>query len=260
MPEDTTRRTAVVTGGAGGLGRSIAERLTADGYAVCIADADAASGAATALALAAGGEAHFLACDVRDPEEVARVMDAAAARLGGIDLLVCCAHEGCERPVEEITVADWDRTIGTDLTGGFLAAQAAVPHLARSERACIIHVSSIHARIGSGVHAAYAAAMAGLSALDRCLAAELAPLGIRCCTVSPYTVLTDSTRPRLTEPGWEALQRSTVLNDAIMRPEDLADVVRLVASDEGRVLNACDLAVDGGMSIFREKPAVSAYA
>lgn len=250
-------RRAVVTGGGRGIGRSVALRLSSAGCVVCIFDVRGLAGSA---ATPGDGTAHFVPCDIRDREQVTAAMATAASLMGGIDLVVCCAHEASEKPVERITEEDWDAVMGTDLTGGFLTAQAAIPHLAKAEHPCIIHVSSIHGRIGSGVHALYSAAMAGLSALDRCLAAELSSCGIRACTISPYTVLTESNRARLDEPGWEELQRSTVLNDSIMGPDELAEIIFFVASEEGRILNACDIPVDGGMNVFRERPTVSAYA
>lgn len=259
MPETTTPRTAAVTGAASGVGRAVAHRLAEDGYTVHLIDRDAEKGAAAAQSVSAVSAARFFASDVSHPEEIAKTFESIGS-LGPLDVLVCCAHQVCEKPVEDITEADWDAVIGTNLDGGFFTAQAAIPHMLRASDPVMVHVSSIHGRIGSGAHAAYSASMAGLAALDRCLAAELQDHSVRCCTVSPYTVLTESNRSRLSEAGWGDLQRQTVLNDDIMSPEELADVIALITSPDGRVLNACDSAVDGGMHIFRERPTVSAYA
>lgn len=260
MQRTNASKLAVVTGGASGVGRSVAAHLATAGYSVCILDRDSVAGQDAAAEISAVSPARFLPFDAADHEGIAAAVQAAAETLGGIDLLVCCAHESCEKPVEQITEADWDRVVGTDLGGAFFTAQAAVPYLEQSAHGCIVFVSSIHARIASGAHAVYSTAMAGVAAVGRSLAAELAPQGIRCCAVSPYTVLTDSNRARLDEPGWRELQESTVLNGGIMSPADLAALICFVASDEGRILNACDIAVDGGMNVFREKPTVSAYA
>jgi len=253
------KKRALITGGASGIGKSVAMRLAGDGYKVCIFDRDDQKGIAALGQLKAAAEAYFIRYDVTDYDGARKAVDSAAELLGGIDLVVCCAHESCEMPVENITPEDWDRVVGTDLVGAFFPAQAAVSYLEKSGNGCIIHVSSIHGRIGSGAHAAYSAAMAGVSAMSRSLAYELAPKGIRCCAVSPYTVLTDSNRGRLDEPGWRELQEATVLNGGIMSPDEVADVIRYIASDDGRIFNACDIAVDGGMNMFRERPTVSAY-
>lgn len=253
------KKRALITGGAAGIGKSVAMSLAEGGYRVCILDRDEKRGKAVVEEINTACEAYFMGYDVTDYDGTSRAVAAAGELLGGIDLVVCCAHESCEKPVEEITIEDWDRVVDTDLVGAFFPAQAAVPYLAKSKSACIIHVSSIHGRIGSGAHSVYSAAMAGVSAMSRSLAYELAPQGIRCCAVSPYTVLTESNRERLAEPGWQELQESTVLNGGIMSPEELADLVCYLASEDGRIFNACDIAVDGGMNFFRERPTVSAY-
>lgn len=256
---ETTRKKAIVTGGAAGLGRATALRLAMDGYAVAVLDADTAAGHRTAGRVADLSEGHFLPCDVTEPARVHQAVDQAVALLGGLDLLVCAAHQECEKPVEQVTEADWDRVVGTDLVGALMTAQAALRHLRAAGGGCIVLLSSVHARIGSGVHAAYSSAMAGLAAAGRSLAAELAPDRIRVCTVSPYTVVTESTEVRLADPRWRELQESTVLDARVPAAAEVADVIAFVASEQGEVFNASDLVVDGGMSQFRERPAVSAY-
>lgn len=240
---------AVITGGASGLGKAAALKLSQEGYDVVVIDR-----------LKDGPfKDGYICCDISDASAAAGAVDAAAHKLGGIDVIVCAAHESLESPVEEIREKDWDRVFGTDLIGNFFAARAAVPYLRQSANPCIIQISSVHARIGSGVHAAYSAAMAGVAAMSRSLAAELQPDGIRCCTISPYTVITESTAPKLADPEWEKLMRSTVPNDGLMQPEEFAEIVSYIASEKGRIFNANDLVVDGGMNVFRERPVVSAY-
>lgn len=260
MTEHTTRRRAIVTGGGAGIGRATALRLARDGYAVCVLDVDTVAGRATAQQVGRRTTGHFLPCDVTRLDQAEQVVAEAVQLLGGLDLLVCAAHAECVAPVEQITEADWDRVTRTDLSGPAFLARAAAPALAVGGDGCIVLVSSIHARIGSGAHAAYSAAMAGLAALGRSLAAELAPDGVRCCTVSPYAALTESTRSRYTDPQWRELHESTVLSGRIMSADEVADVIRFTASSAGQVFNASDVAIDGGMSVFRERPAVSAYA
>lgn len=254
------RRKAVVTGGAAGIGRAVTLRLARDGYDVAVLDRDEVNGRRVGDHLQELEAGFFLPYDVTDYDQAPSVLDQAAEQLGGVDLLVCCAHVECIKPVEAICPDDWDRVVGTNLGGAVFTSRAASGHLADSSDGCIVLVSSIHARIASGAHAVYSAAMGGLAAAGRSLAAELEPVGVRCCTVSPYTALTESNRHRLDDPKWRELQESTVLGGRIMEPDDVAEVVSFVASGAGRVFNASDLAVDGGMSVFRERPATSAYA
>ncbi|MDR1212542.1 MAG: SDR family oxidoreductase [Propionibacteriaceae bacterium] len=256
MTETRTGRRAVVTGGARGLGASVAARLTQAGWSVALLDQDIAAGQAQAERLSQSGPAWFVPFDAAGDAQ--GPIEAAAERLGGVDLLVCAAHQGLERPVERISQADWDRVIGVDLNGAFFPVQAAVAHLAAGVDPCVIHLSAVQARVASGLHAVYSAAMAAVAAVSRSLAAELAPLGIRCCCVSPYTVLTESNRDRLEEPGWRQLQESTVLNGGIMTGPELADLVYQIVTGPG-LFNACDIVLDGGMNIFRERPTASPY-
>ncbi|MDR1079046.1 MAG: SDR family oxidoreductase [Propionibacteriaceae bacterium] len=258
MSETRTGHRAVVTGGARGLGAAVAARLVQAGWSVVLLDQDRAAGRAQAERLQALGPTWFVPFDAADSAAAGPAVAAAVERLGGLDLLVCAAHQSCERPVEQISPADWDRVIGTDLNGAFFPVQAAVAHLAAGVDPCVVHLSAVQARVASGLHAVYAAAMAAVAAVSRSLAAELAPLGVRCCCVSPYTVLTESTRDRLAEPGWRELQESTVLSGGIMTAPELADLVHQIVT-EPSLFNACDIVLDGGMNIFRERPTVSPY-
>lgn len=251
-------RKAVITGGASGLGKAVALNFVDNGYDVAIIDRTSCEELAWFQNLQPGCR-NSICCDISDVVAAKKAVDDAARKLGGIDVIVCAAHESLESPVEAIQEKDWDRVFQTDLIGNFFAAKAAVNYLKKSDNPSIISISSVHARIGSGVHAAYSAAMAGVAAMNRSLAAELQPLGIRCCTVSPYTVVTESVAIRLTDPEWQKLMRSTVLNDGLMRPGEFASIISYLASEKGRIFNANDLIIDGGMNVFRERPTVSAY-
>jgi NAD(P)-dependent dehydrogenase (short-subunit alcohol dehydrogenase family) len=250
---------AVITGSARGLAGTIARRLASEGYAVGLLDADIDSARALANELASTTSTYALEVDVRDYRSIGAALAQAAERAGGIDLLVCAAPTDLEKPVEEIGEAEWDAVIGDILDLAVYSSVQAVPYLERSADPRIVHLSSIYARIGTGAHAAVSAAAGALNAASRSLAADLSDRGIRSTTVSPYTVLPAHAPEGCDDARWHDLQESTVLSGEIQTAEELAEVVAYVASPDGRILNASDLAVDGGMSIFRERPTASAY-
>ncbi len=256
----STLRTAVITGGAGSLGVTLVESLFQADYRIVLIDVDGQRLERVVEKYSGLGEVSGICADVRDYEDLAEAIDRAARTLSGIDLLVCCAREECEKPVSEVGVSDWHRVMDTNLNGSMYASVLAAPHMTGRENSCIIHLADIHSRIGTGLHSVLSAATAGIAAMSKSLAADFAQFGIRCVSVSPYTMLTESNRALVqADPQWREVQESTVLNPGLMEPRELAEFIAFVASEDGTIFNATDIAVDGGMSIFRERPAVSPY-
>lgn len=246
-------RSALVTGGGGGLGRAVAAALAAEGAAVAVADVALPAAEETAAALRDAGAAAFaLELDVADAASVGVAFARAGTELGGLDVLVNLAGGslGTPRDLPDIGPDDYDRVLDVNLRGTFLCCQAAVPLLAPSGRGAIVNVSSIAARGTTPVTGVpYAAAKAGVLGLTRRLAREVGPLGIRVNAVAPGLFLSG---PRL-EGMWAGLserERAEVLDAIPLRRlpglAEAAAPILFLASDEASYVTGTVLDVNGG--------------
>jgi 3-oxoacyl-[acyl-carrier protein] reductase len=186
---DFRGRTAVVTGGAAGIGLAIAQRLTREGARVALWDRDAA---ALAQAKAAHGFAHAEAVDVADLAAVERATTATAAALGGaIDILVCSAGiAGANHMTWEYPVDEWRRVFDVNLHGVFHCNRAVVPVMQRRDYGRIVNIASIAGKEGNPTASAYSASKAAVIGLTKSLGKELAKTGIRVNCVTPAAVRT----------------------------------------------------------------------
>ena len=186
---DLDGRRAVVTGGAQGIGRAIAERLLAGGAQVCIWDADADLAAETAKAF--GKAASHRAVDVTDPDAVEAAAKATASAMGGIEVLVNNAGiSGPNVPTWEYPVAEWRKVIDIDLNGVFYCCRAVVPILRRGGYGRIVNIASVAGKEGNPNAPAYSAAKAGVIGLTKSLGKELADTAIRVNCVTPAVAKT----------------------------------------------------------------------
>jgi NAD(P)-dependent dehydrogenase (short-subunit alcohol dehydrogenase family) len=177
-------RTAIVTGGASGIGAGIAARLTAEGARVSLWDRDAS-------ALAKAYAQHKASVDVTDAEAVQRATDETTATLGSIDILIACAGiTGPNAPTWDYSVAEWDRVIDVNLNGVFYCNRAAVPHMLRRDYGRIVNIASIAGKEGNPNAAAYSASKAGVIGLTKSLGKELAKTNILVNCVTPAAVRT----------------------------------------------------------------------
>jgi 3-oxoacyl-[acyl-carrier protein] reductase len=211
-------RTTLVTGGSRGIGYALAEALlrAGDQVAVTATTIDGAMRAAHALGAAAGdtGRITGIACDVRDPASVEGAVRTAAARFGGLDALVNNAGVGVGVPISEMPHEEWDRIIGTNLTGVFNCCRAAIPHLRARGGGWIVNISSLAAKNPFIGGAAYCASKAGLNAFSEALMQELRYDNIRVTCVLPGSVATGfSGREPHSGADWKLL------------PEDVAQAI-----------------------------------
>ena len=247
MPKPLDGKIALVTGSGKNIGRAIALRLARDGAAIVVngrSDRAALDGVVAEIE-AEGGRAIAAIADVSDPQAVARMTDDAAARLGGIDILVSNAGLRRQTPFLDMELAEWREILSVALDGAFILARAAVPHMIRRGGGAIIALSGISTHIGTPNRCHVSASKAGLEGLMRALAIELAPHGITANSVAPGSV--DTVR------GAAAGVRPATLGDSAIplrrkaSVDDIAAMVRHLAGPEGAYITGQTLHVNGGL-------------
>jgi NAD(P)-dependent dehydrogenase (short-subunit alcohol dehydrogenase family) len=246
---DLTGKAAIVTGASSGLGRHAARTLAAAGAKVAIAARRLEPLVELQKQIAArDGRAIPLRLDVSDAASVADCVKAAETELGPISILVNNAGIADSKPALEVSEADWDRVMDTNLKGAWLMAQAVAGHMTRlGHGGAIVNVASILGLAGSGNVPAYCASKGGLVNLTRALAAEWARQGIRVNALAPGYIETDLNRDFLTGPAGEGIRKRVPLR-RFGNPEDLDGALLLLASDAGRYITGSVLTVDGGQS------------
>jgi 3-oxoacyl-[acyl-carrier protein] reductase len=244
-------RVALVTGAGSGIGAATALTLARQGAAVAIADMDAAAADGTARAIReGGGQALALRLDVTDRDAVEAAVDRTLDELGRLDVLVCCAGILRDNLLFRMTDDEWDAVIATHLKGTFLCARAAQKHMVRQRGGRMVFISSTSA-LGNRGQANYAAAKAGLQGFAKTLAIELGPFGITVNAVAPGPIDTPMTRAVAQRVGQEFDQLAAEWSKAIPlgrlgRPEEVADVIAFLASDEASYVSGQVIYVAGG--------------
>ena len=244
-------KVVVITGGAYGIGRGIAETFASQGAAVVLADLHRQRGTELQAAIEArGGRALFVATDVRDEQEIAALMAAAVERFGRIDVL--CNNAGVERYkyAEAMDLEDWDAIVQTNLRGSFLCSKYAHPHL-KASGGTVIFISSVQAFANEPQSSVYAATKAGILGLTRSMALDFAKDGIRVNAVCPGAIHTGMTEVYLEgqdEPQAILDKIGTAIPlGRIGKPEDVAGVVAFLASPAAAYMTGASLVVDGGL-------------
>ena len=247
-------RVAIVTGGGGGIGGATARALARHGAAVVVVDVDRArAGLVVDAVEGAGGMAVALQADVSQEREVVSVIGAAIERFGRLDIL----HNNAaltdsdflhaDTAVTDLSLEVWEQTLAVNLRSQMLMCKHAVPHMVRGGGGSIVNMSSGASLKGDRTRTAYGVSKAGVNALTLYVATSHGKQGVRANTILPGLVITDAVRAHLNEATLAGLSKAT-LTPAVGQPDDIADVVVFLASDESRYITGQMIAVDGGMS------------
>jgi 3-oxoacyl-[acyl-carrier protein] reductase len=248
MTHDTGGRAVLVTGGSRGIGAAIARAFAATGDRVAVHyGRNAAKAEAVAAGLAGSGHT-VVGADLRDPEAVRAMVDAAAERLGGLDVLVNNAGIFAPHPITETTYEEWQAgfrdTLGVNLVGAANVTWCAVRHMLRAGGGAIVNVSSRGAFRGEPGQPAYGASKAGLIAFGQSLARDLGAHGITVTAVAPGFTETDMATEALAGERGAARRAESPLG-RVAAPEEVAAAVVFLASPEARMTTGTVLDVNG---------------
>ena len=248
-------RSALISGGGTGIGRACALRLAEAGYGVVLAGRrrDPLEAVVDEI-VDAGGRAVAVSADVGTPEGANRAVTGATDAFRRLDALVCCHGVGTSAPVGDETPEGWESTLRINLTGPFLLAHAALPHLITT-RGSIVNISSTSGRYAGPGWASYCVSKAGLDMLTRCLANDYGPQGVRANCVWPGWVRTPMGDEDMSavanawgsslEDAYWLCNRETPLR-RVAEPEEIAEVVLFLVGPQASYVTGAVIPVDGG--------------
>jgi NAD(P)-dependent dehydrogenase (short-subunit alcohol dehydrogenase family) len=245
-----TERVGIVTGAARGIGAAIAERLVADGLAVCVAALDGAAAERQAERIAAqGGVALACQMDVTQPSSTRTVVDAVLARFARIDVLVNNAGvTGPSAPLAEYPDEDWRRVLSVDLDGTFNCCKAVLPHMQARGSGRIVNIASIAGKEGNPNMCAYSAAKAGVIGLTKSLGKELATSGVLVNCVTPAVVETELLRELTPEAIQYMVQRIPMAR--MGQVSEIATLVAWLASEQCTFSTGAVFDISGGRATY----------
>lgn len=238
-------KVAVVTGAANGIGRAIAIRLAREGASVAINDIDEAAGQALQSQIHLdGGTSFYLHGDAASERDVSALMTAVNDRFGGLDILV-----NNVAPSEAVLAANqWDRLSEVCLKSYWIAMKAAFP-LMRHAGSSVVNISSVNALIGLGNDHLYSSMKAAILGLSRSMVGEFSPHGIRINCICPGTIVTERWKAHFAQdPQMEKRLTKLYPMGRLGSPEDIANAVLFLASDEASFITGAVLTIDGGLT------------
>jgi NAD(P)-dependent dehydrogenase (short-subunit alcohol dehydrogenase family) len=247
----------LITGATSGIGAAAARMFAAEGGRVAFCGRRTERGAEVESGIkTSGGEATYIRADVRIEDDVRRFVDQAAELYGGLDVCFNNAGITLERPLHEYSAAEWDDVVNTDLRGNFLALKYEIPHLIKRGGGVVVVTASSNAIATSAKRSAYTAAKRGLVGMVQSAAQDYADNNIRINTLIPGTTDTELVRRvagmmNAPDAVWEAAvsvwaKSNVAVAHRLARPEEIAAVALMMASDEYTYMTGAQIVVDGG--------------
>lgn len=254
-------RVGFITGAGAGIGAATAVLFAREGARVVVADRDADAGrAVVARVTEQGGEALFVHTDVCEDASVAAAVEAAVARFGRIDALLCCAGGSLpeDSPITEVDMAVWDRTMVLDVKGTMHACRHVIPRIIDAGGGTVVNMSSGAGLRGSNPAHVYTAAKGAIVSLTRTLAGTYALRNVRVNCIAAGRINTERVRRTYGVPGrpGSAPDRQNVVEQLktypfwMGEPEDVASIVLFLSNDESRMITGTAIAADGGRSSY----------
>lgn len=253
-PDDWTTKRVIITAGAAGIGREVAETFQSLGSKVWICDVDEARLAEAGAALPGIGT---MRCDVSDPAQVDAFIDRAVAAMGGLDILINNAGiAGPAAAVEDVTTEDWTRVMAVNVNGQFYVARRAVPYLKKQGGGVIINMASVAGKFGFPLRSPYSTSKWAVIGLTRGLSIELGPFKIRVNAIAPgivsgeriTNVFTARAKTRgITYEEMEAKALASVSLKTMVDPEEIAAMILYLCGNTGRAITGQVLSICGGI-------------
>ena len=239
-------RVALVTGSGRGIGRAIALKLARCGASLIVNDLESAGPAQVVEEIRAlGGKATAILGDISLPDQASQIIEGSVSAYGRLDILVNNAGITRDGLILRMSDADWDQVLSINLKGAFLCTKAALRHMVRQRWGRIISIASVVGLMGNAGQANYASAKAGLIALTKTVAREVASRGITANAIAPGFIDTEMTR-RLQDSVRQQIASQIPLG-RFGSPEDVANAVAFLASEEAGYITGHVLHVDGGL-------------
>lgn len=252
--DNWTDRRVLITAGASGIGRTIAETMRGLGAQVWVCDVSEPALDEIRAALPGIGA---MVCDVSDPDACDALVTAATDAMGGLDILVNNAGvAGPAAAVEDISTEDWTRCFDVNVNGQFFMARAAIPHLKKNDSGSIVCMASVAGRYAFGLRSPYAASKAAVIALARALSVELGPHQIRVNAIAPGVVAGDRIRRVFTDRAktrgisydeMASIALRAVSMKTMVEPEEIAALVAYLTSNAGRPITGQVMQICGGL-------------
>ena len=241
-----TGKTAVITGGASGIGSAIATAFVAKGAKVALLDLNLDG--AKAMADTLGNGSLAFACDVSDSSSVAKAVVEAHQGLGRVDILVNSAGIVALAPAESLSDQQWQKTLDINLTGTFYMSREVGNIMLTQGKGKIINMASQAASVSLDQHAAYCASKFAVVGLTKVLASEWAGRGVTANSISPTVVLTELGKAAWDNPNGDAIKK-LIPTGRFLEPEEVAATAIFLASDASDMINGADLLIDGGYTV-----------
>jgi len=249
-------KVAIITGAATGIGRATALLFAKEGAKTVLADVNVKEANETVnLVKNAGGETIFVETDVSKEADVKRMVEKTMEKYGRIDILVNNAGVVLVKPAEETTEQDVDRVISVNFKGVFFGCKHVIPIMKRQGGGVIVNIASVSGHIGQVNHAVYGGTKGGVIAMSRALAVELAPFKIRVNSISPGAVDTPMLRGDVkTEAARRGVSEEEIKREfeeqgllkRWAKPEEIAQGILYLASDDSSYITGGDILIDGG--------------